>query len=40
MSIMNTWARGSIEVSMCTSTDSSFWKEQAIVSRGWKRSTA
>ena len=31
---------GSIACSMCTSTDSSFWKEQAIVSRGWKRSTA
>ena len=40
VSIMNTWARGWIEVSMCTSTDSSFWKEQAMVSRGWKRSTA
>ena len=40
MSIMNTWALGSIEVSMCNRTDSSFWKEQAIVSRGWKRSTA
>jgi hypothetical protein len=40
VSIMNTWASGSISVSMCRSTDSSFWKEQAILSRGWNRSTA
>src|SRR5438067_679599 len=37
---MNTRASGSSLVSMCTSTDSSFWKEQASVSRGWKRSSA
>ena len=34
VSIMNTWALGSIVVSICTSTDSSFWKEQAIFIRG------
>ena len=40
VSIMNTRGSGSISVSMCSRTDSSFWKEQAIFSRGWKRSTA
>ncbi len=40
MSIVNTRASGQTAVSMWTSTDSSFWKEQAIVSRGWNRSTA
>ncbi len=40
VSIVNTRASGSISLSMWKSTDSSFWNEQAMVSRGWKCSTA
>ena len=34
VSIVNRCAPGSISDSMCAITDSSFWKEQATVSRG------
>ena len=40
VSIVNSRASGLISLSMCASTDSSFWKEQASFSRGWKRETA
>ncbi len=40
VSIVNTRDPARLAISMWTRTDSSFWKEQAIVSRGWKRSTA
>ena len=40
MSIVKMRSAGAICEVMCTSTDSSFWKEQAIVSREPKRSTA
>ena len=39
MSIVNTRAVGSMRMSMSMRTDSSFWNEQAIASRGWWRST-